>query len=198
MTKHYHSLSYTNLGKNATTYQPNHMLPGTIKEDDPAVMVMTDLKQVKSYTVSATDSIVEANEKMIACNVRLLFVTNDNDVILGVITANDILGEKPVNYIREHGGTRASILVRDIMTPHEKMDALDYRDVQEALVGDIVRTLRSFQRHHILVVEKDLDNGTEQVRGIFSTTQVSTQLGIDITPIARARTFAELEMALVS
>jgi hypothetical protein len=41
-------------------------------------------------------------------------------------------------------------------------------------------------------------SGAEIVRGIFSTTQIGKQLGMEIQPTGRAQNFAELEALLFS
>ena len=48
---------------------------------------------------------------------RLLFVLDGDRFVVGVITATDLLGEKPMRFVQERGGTRSDILVADIMTP---------------------------------------------------------------------------------
>jgi hypothetical protein len=50
-------------------------------------------------------------------------------------------------------------------------------------------------RQHALVVDLDSE-GNQTLRGIFSTKQISKQLGIKIDTAEIARTFAELEEAL--
>jgi hypothetical protein len=52
-------------------------------------------------------------------------------------------------------------------------------------VGNIVLTLKNANRQHALVVEPHEDaalSGAEIVRGIFSTTQIGKQLGMEIQP----------------
>ena len=161
-----------------------------VVQEDPALEVMTDLKKVKAVTVDATASIDFANSKMIACGVRLLFVMNADEMLVGLITASDLLGEKPITYLQKHGGPRENILVQDIMTPHDKLKTLQMNDVLKARVGDIVETMKEFNRQHILVVDKMDGETTERICGIFSTTQISRQLGIEIKNTPSTNTFA--------
>ena len=46
---------------------------------------------------------------MIARGVRLLLVADEREEVLGVITATDILGEKPLRVSVERGLTRAEL-----------------------------------------------------------------------------------------
>ncbi len=192
----YKPLSYSELKPGTVLHRPDHKQPGNVSPNDPAITVMTDLSSVNPITIDPTLSIQAANDKMIAFGVRLLFVTN-GEAVVGIITAYDILGEKPVKHLQEHGGTHAEILVRDIMTPQEQLEVLHLSRVRDANVGDIVETMRSSRRLHALVVERQAGE-PDSIRGLFSTTQIGRQLGITVEPSNRANTFAELEEVLVS
>ena len=113
----------------------------------------------------------------------------------GVITANDVLGEKPVQVAVQRGVGRSEIQVRDIMTPRSALQVLEMRDVSAATVGHVVATLKAAGRQHTLVVDRDARRG-QHVSGIFSATQIARQLGITITTDAVARTFADIEATL--
>jgi len=169
----------------------------SVSMDDPATSVMTDLGQVTAFSIAPTASMKAANSKMIACGVRLLFVTDDAGELLGIITSTDLLGEKPVKYITEHGGTHEDIMVRDLMTAKSKLDVIYMRDVQHSCVGDVVESMKLVNRKHMLVVNHDED-GREIVCGIYSTTQINRQLGLNIEPSLRVDTFADIERVLAS
>ena len=95
------------------------------------------------------------------------------------------------------GGKREDIYLQDIMTPADKMDVLEMRQVDKVMVGDIVETMKKVGRQHALVVDTNSE-GQQTLRGIFSTKQISKQLGIKIDTAEIARTFAELEEALMA
>jgi hypothetical protein len=133
---------------------------------------------------------------MIACGVRLLFVTEGDAVLLGLVTYSDLFGDKPVRYIQAHGGARNEIVAQDIMTPRSQLEALHKADVDKARVGDIVETIRTAGRQHMLVSDSS-DSGQETITGLFSSTHIEKLLGIKIELSARAQNFSELERALV-
>lgn len=191
-------LSYETLDISALLIRPTQMRSRNVDLHDPAVRVMTDLRNMVPFTIERLRPIDEANQKMIACGVRLLFVSDDAGEIEGLITATDILGEKPVKFLQEHGGTRESILVEDIMTPRNKLEALRLHDVERARVGDIVETMKMFGRQHVLVIAFDIERRRETVCGLFSTSQIIRQLGMEIVFTERANTFAEIESVLAS
>ena len=140
-------------------------------------------------------TIGDINQKMMACGVRLLFVADSSDALLGLVTYNDIHGEKPIRYLQENGGSREEISVQDIMTPLMQLEALEVADIQRARVGDIVATMKSTGRQHILVMENHED-GTQNVSGLFSSTHIEKRLKIKIELSSRANTFAEIERAI--
>ena len=175
--------------------EPAQSLPQRVAFDDPALSVMTDLKQVSAVLIRAGDGLDEANRRMIQRGVRLLLVVDDNRKVAGIITATDILGEKPLQVIAERGGLRGDVLVRDIMTPQDRLEVLSMDDVRGVKVGHVVATLRKSGRQHAVVVERDR-HGQQMVRGLFSATQIARQLGVNIQTSEIARTFSEIEALL--
>lgn len=160
--------------------------------DSPAVSVMTDFSHIPAAVVEPDASIETANDFMKRRGVRALLVT-DPDVI-GILTATDVLGEKPVKLALERGVRRDEIRVADIMTPRDLIELISFSEIREARIGHIVATLKQAGRQHLLVGER-APSGV-LVRGIFSLSQVARQLGVDLQPNSFAHTFAEIEAAL--
>lgn len=197
MSNNYNPLPYITLSQDTLLQRPENSLPLKVTLEDSALRVITDLQKTVPVTISADTPIDAANDKMVTYGVRLLFVIDYDDSILGLITLVDLLGEKPLRVTRETGISHHELLVSDIMTPRDQLDAIYYHDIESATVGDLVSTMRMFGRQHALVIEKRSDDQTS-IRGLVSTTQISKHLGIDITPNNRALSFAELEVALTS
>ena len=195
MSHRYRPLRTITLGENGVCRIVAPEFP-TVDSDDPALQVMTDLRKTKALTTTAQTSIDACNQYMILNNVRLLLVTN-GDLLLGVITAADILGEKPVLHMQKVGCRRDEIRVADIMTPAAELEVLLLHEVEEARVGDIIETLLKNGRHHAMVMRKDPSSGDMQICGIFSATQIARQIGLPIEPANIAKTFLELERAIV-
>jgi CBS domain containing-hemolysin-like protein len=170
-------------------------VPDRVTLDEPALQVMTDLRSATAVIILSGDSLDEAHRRMIQRGVRLLLVVDQNRHVVGLITATDILGEKPMQVIAQRGIRREELLVRDIMTPHGELEVLDLNDVRVAKVGHIVATLRACGRQHAIVVERD-SGGRQTVRGVFSATQIARQLGVAIPTSEVARTFSEIEAQL--
>jgi CBS-domain-containing membrane protein len=163
--------------------------------DSPAVDVMTDLTQVAAAVIEPQATMDLAHSYMMQRGVRMLLALDRDDKLAGIVTANDILGERPVSLAREHRIRHSDILVADIMTPASRLDAFEMRKVATARVGHIVSSLQQSRRHHALVVQQGED-GLAEVRGIFSLSQIARQLGMPLQLPEAAGSFAEIEAAL--
>jgi CBS domain containing-hemolysin-like protein len=195
MIRDYHPLSAHRLQPGARHHQPGQDAE-SVRIDSPALAVMTDLRQIPAATIDLEAPVDAANRFMIRRGVRMLLVSDDERQVLGLITSNDILGEKPVQFALERGIKRHEIRVRDIMVPCEQLDVLDYADLIHAEVGHVVATLQHSGRQHALVIDMGGDGKSQTVRGIYSASQIARQLGVAIQTTEVARTFAEIRTAL--
>lgn len=92
----------------------------------------------------------------------------------------------------------------------ERLDAINLHEVRGAKVGHVLSTLKQAGRQHAMVVEIHEPSFHEQlvmlpqvsapqtVRGLFSTTQIARQLGLQLQSLELATTFAEVEVLLAS
>jgi CBS domain-containing protein len=177
-----------------------HVLPprplADVRPDSPAIDVMTDLSKIAAVTIPSIATIDEANQTMIAHRVRALFVVDEERAVLGIVTSTDLLGEKPIQLAQERGMRHDEVLVRDVMTPADRLEAMEFDDVLTARVGDVVATLRLSGRQHALVIE-GVAGAPLNVRGIFSLTRIARQLGLPPQPVHDiGRTFIEIEAAI--
>lgn len=195
MIKEYSALKSFLLKTGSTFVRPVQKLPERVKLSDPAISVMTDLSKVSVISVRAKTSMDKANAKMIRYGVRTLLVLDDNDQVAGLLTANDVLGEKPMRFLQNMGGTHADIMVRDIMTTQRELEVLKIEDVQKAQVGEIVASLKKSHRQHALVASEG-EGGKQAVCGLFSITQIARQLGAQVQSFELAHTFAEIEAVI--
>jgi CBS-domain-containing membrane protein len=195
MLRDYAPLPSTLLQPGTGYAQPTQAVSEKVTLDDAAEGVMTDLTRVTAVIILPGDTVDEAHRRMIQRGIRLLLVVDQDRKVVGLITATDILGEKPVLAASERGLRRGEVLVRDIMTPQERLEVLGMADVRASKVGHIVSTLRSAGRQHAVVVDHDA-RGRAFVRGLFSATQIARQLGVTIQTNEIARTFSEIEAML--
>jgi len=191
----YFALPHTRPSPGGTYALPQPNLAGQVTLESPATDVMTDLRRVTAVTIDPHKSVVEAHQLMIVRGVRSLFVVDGARKMLGLVTATDVLGERPIQIAQGRGIRHDEVLTRDIMTPADRLEGLPFNDVLRARVGDIVATLKFAGRQHALVVETTEGGAVNQLtaRGIFSLTQIARQLGIAPQVHDIARTFAEIE-----
>ncbi|MEQ1532246.1 MAG: CBS domain-containing protein [Sideroxydans sp.] len=195
MHTNYSPLSSTPLKTGASFVRPFQALPERVKLSNSALDVMTDLTKISVVSVRAKTSMDKANAKMIKYGVRMLLVLDDSEQVAGLITASDVLGEKPMRYLQNMGGTHADIMVRDVMTTQRELEVLNIQDVKSAKVGDVVASLKKSNRQHALVVSEAAD-GRQTVCGLFSITQIARQLGAQVQGFELARTLTEIEAAI--
>ena len=157
------------------------------------MQVMTDLMRVSPATIRPNAPLSAANQFMITRGVRLLLVVDEEyEKVLGVITATDILGERPMLAATSRGLRRDELAVADVMTAAPQVEVIALAEVEGARVGHVLETLRRAGRQHALVVDAE-----GRVRGIFSISQIARQLGITVAAAGEtALTFSQIEAAL--
>ena len=164
--------------------------------DSPAIEAMTDFSRLNAVTIAAEASLVTANAIMISRGVRLLMVIGAEDRLVGLITARDILGEKPLQLAQARGSKRNELTVKDLMCPLANIETLYLNEVMNVRVIDILNALKYQGRQHIMVEDVDPVSGLPRVRGIFSATQIGRLLGVPVLGFDLPQTFAEIEAAL--
>ena len=188
--REYSALKMTSVPLGARVAAPEG--PDRVTLDDPAFAVMTDLRNVPAASTAPGEPISKAHAQMIQRGVRLLFVLDSDKTLQGVITATDLLGEKPIRFMQERGVAHGEITVADIMTPASMLEAIPVQDVAQMRVGHIVATHKAVRRQHLMVTEE----GGKRVRGLFSAAQIARQLGVELQTMEVAQTFADVEAAL--
>jgi CBS domain-containing protein len=161
------------LSRIATTQLP---IPGTdawfAKPGDPALSVMTDFRERTSITVPVTAQIDVALEHMKHTGVRSAFAIDEvQRVVVGLITAYDIMGEKPMRHMRASDIKRDQVLVRDLMTRPGDWLVLQLRQLESGTVGEVDRLFETTQLTHIAVIEAG-ERGEPRLRGLLSAARV--------------------------
>ncbi len=146
--------------------------PELVRLDSPALEAMTSFEVVWPVTVSPEVPIDTALDRMKGAGVRLLLVTEKGGGIVGLVSADDIMGERPIRIAEQQRVSRAEITVRQVMTPVEAVRVLPLRSVRDAQVGHILATLDALERQHVLVVDEDELAGTQTVVGLFSRSHI--------------------------
>lgn len=193
--RQYSALPHRPLRPRSRFCTPVQSLPPQVTVDDPALAVMTDFSKSTAFTIDPDVSADGAARVMRRRRVHLLLVVDVENQVLGIITSNDLSGEKTLQCINARGIAREDALVRDIMTPQERIEVIDMDDVLHAHVGHVVATLKATGRRHAAVVDTDAD-GNQVLRGLFAASQLARQLGQPVETHEVASSFAELSIAL--
>lgn len=154
-------------------------LPELVHLEDPALFVMIDFKRVRPPVINANERIDDALNEMKVKGVHWLLVLDKDERVIGFIASEDILGERPIKLMQQRHFARQDILVKMVMTGAADMMAIDFSHLKHAKVAHIINTLMHAQKHYALIVENRA-NGPVDVRGLFSSSQISRQLHRDI------------------
>ena len=192
MDRDYDPLPIRELGAGAGLRRPAQPPAGKATIESGALEVMTDLRRTTPATIRPQAPLAGANQFMITRGVRLLLVVDEQEMVLGVITATDVLGERAMRIATERGMRRDELIVADVMVSAERVEVIALADLAGARVGHVLETLRRAGRQHTLVVDAE-----NKVCGIFSLSQIARQLGVSYAIGGEvARTFSEIEAAI--
>jgi CBS domain-containing protein len=143
---------------------------------DPAIHAITDFSREHPATVDEERQIDGALEDMIRLGVRALLVVREQRIV-GLITSYDIQGERPLQFLQSSTYTRhQDIRVGHIMTPWDKLLAVDWESVQSVRAGELLHVLEEAEMTHLLVIERSKRNASPIVRALVSRARLARQL----------------------
>lgn len=155
---------------------PGHE-PWYVHATDPALSVMIDFRSRSSVTVSETAPLDEALGHMKHTGVRCAFVVDEKkSAVVGMLTAYDILGEKPQRHMHFTGIGRDDVLVRDIMQKISDSRVAAIKDIEQSTVGDVLEVFMKTGVTHLPVMETTQSN-EQRLRGLLSFAKVKRLLG---------------------
>ena len=155
-----------------TSLQIPGLEPWYADPQDPALTVMTDFRERASVTVPDTAVIDEALEHMRHTGVRCAFAIDDRRrVVVGLITAYDITGEKPMQYMQSRVIPRREVLVRDIMQEISQCRVADIKQIERATVVAVSNMFATNRLTHVPVMETT-ETGEQRLRGLLSAAKV--------------------------
>ncbi len=147
-----------------------------VRATDPALSVMIDFRSRSSVTVPETATLDEAIEHMKHTGVRCAFVVDEHEHgVVGMLTAYDVLGEKPQQHMRFTGLSHNDVLVKDIMTKLEDWRVADISDIEQLTVGDVWEVFDESGMTHLPVMETTVAS-EPRLRGLLSFAKVKRLL----------------------
>ena len=173
-------------------------LPGVRRSsaspDEPALALFTDLQQGACVVANHADGLGDTLHLMMRAGVRMVFVRGGDGALVGMVTAEDLQGERPVQRASNHHVPHRELTLADVMVPLAQWDAVDISQVRRARLGDIAATLQAHGLRYLLVTQTKM--GATSLRGLFSARRLEMALATRIEPDLHSRSFAELEQAL--
>jgi CBS-domain-containing membrane protein len=146
--------------------------PWFANPSDPALSVMTDFRERPSVTVAEIASIDAALDHMKHAGVRSAFVVeNARNVVVGLVTAYDIMSEKPMRFMQSLATPRSEVVVRNIMQPIADWRVVDVKDLETSTVSSVASMFEESALTHVPVVER-AESGGCQLRGLLSAARV--------------------------
>lgn len=149
--------------------------PKNLSLDSPALDFLVDLNKVDSPGIHASMPAVEVKQLMQRTHTRVKFIIDEHQQLTGIVCADDLIDRRLVQKVSQ-GFIREEIPVSEFMTPKKSLKALNYHDVVDATISDIIASLKSAGEQHCLVVDQE----QAVVRGIFSAHEVSKNLNMPI------------------
>jgi len=147
--------------------------------NDPALSVMTDFRERASVTVAENATMDAALEHMKHNGVRCAFAIDESRrVVVGLVTAYDIMSEKPMRHMQSMASPRREVLVRDIMQGIAEWRVADIKDIEQVTVAAVSRLFEEMRLTHIPVMETGEDGG-QRLRGLLSGAKVRRLLRIE-------------------
>jgi len=196
MTKPFSPLPAIRLHAGVAYFHPLE-LPEVLHWEDSALHAMVDFKYIKPETIRPDEALATALTAVANCSYHVLLVVSYEGNVLGLVSAEDLLGEKPLKVIQERHISRADIPVQLVMLPQTAILAIDIENLRHAKVGHIIRTLQAHKQHFALIVKIEEGGHVQKIRGLFSLSLLSKQLGYDVTSdLAEAHSIAELQYNL--
>ena len=161
---------------------------------EPALSLLTDLHHSACVVAHQQDGLDQTLHLMLRAGVRMAFVSGAHAELIGMVTAEDIQGERPVVRASSQLVAHKDLTVVDVMVPVTQWDTVDLSVVRTTRLGDIAETLHEHGLRYLLVTQQK--HGKTMLRGMFSARRLEMAMNTTIEPDLHSRSFAELEMVL--
>lgn len=160
----------------------------------PALSLLTDLQQSPCVVARSSDGVEQTLHLMMRAGVRMVFVAGVDGALVGMVSAEDIQGERPVVRASSQQVLMRELTLADVMVPVGAWDVIDLGQVRTARLGDIAATLHEHNLRYLLVTQTK--SGETFLRGLFSARRLEMAMRQPIQADMHSRTFAELESVL--
>jgi CBS domain containing-hemolysin-like protein len=196
MSKEYTVLTVTNLSPEQAVAEYVY-LPSIVHMDDPAIEAMIDFHSSQPLMFNTSMAMPDARHILENSDYHIGLVFDDKHQLVGLLSLEQILSQHTVSLLEEARVARKDLQVKHVMSPLEKVAAVDFNKLQHAKVGHVVATLQKLQAFYLVVYTNEANEEKSMVRGVFLASNMSKMLGkhLSINP-AEAKSVAELTKKL--
>lgn len=146
-----------------------------INLDSPALAVLTDFRYHQPFIIERDERASEVERNMLRAHVRMQLVVDQNNHFVGLVSLDDLNSQEILKKVAD-GYTREELAAADFMRPKSALKALDYQELRQATVRDLVQTLKdNVQQHYLVVDRKD-----RKIRGVISASDLARKLRLNI------------------
>jgi predicted transcriptional regulator len=158
--------------------------------ESPALCIFTDFKKVRPLVIDSTTKATDAQLIMEKSHVNLKLVLSKEKRICGVINSDNVSNQNIIKLV-SLGEDRNSLTVGDLMQPRAELLALDFEELSNARVADVLKALEKNGLQHCLVVE----HKAHEIRGLISSSDIARKLRIAIN-LSVAPSFSDIFLAI--
>jgi CBS-domain-containing membrane protein len=162
-----------------------------ITTESPALKVFTDFKFSKPFTIDSTTTAFDTEKLMLKSHVRLKFVTDENNHFLGIVSLHELNKQNMIKKVAI-GENLKDLSVLEFMIPREELKAIEYSDLVDLSIMDVVNLLQDKGEQHCLVLESE----RHRIRGIISSSDIARKLHIPLN-IKNELTFVDIFNSII-
>jgi CBS domain containing-hemolysin-like protein len=154
----------------------------------PAMEVFTDFCRQQPLMVEQNTTVDIAREMLRRTHTELFLVIDAQETFRGVLSQEDLESEKVIQEMGQSRLRRSDLTVERVMTPRDRLRAIDFREFQLANIGDVLARLRENGEQHLLVAETKKPS----IRGIVSADGIARRMHAPVVISERALSFSDI------
>lgn len=173
---HFSALPTVALSDNQSIQKPQPF--DLLQLDDKASEIYIDYSEKRCRIVSQSDKLEYAESVMQRDRTHELVVEDNDRGVVGILSTTDVTGPKALTAANKQRVHHDDLTVKAVMTPVDKIPAMDEGILVHAKVGNIIATMNE-HKARLMLITKEIDGGL-QLCGIFSLISISQQLHKDV------------------
>jgi len=163
---------------------PNEYI--NIDLDSSALKIFTDFKYTKPLTIENSLSAVEIEKLMQKAHVRMKFVIDEHNHFLGIVSLNELNQQNMIKKT-DKSIKLSDLSIAEFMIPRSELKAIEYSDLKDLSIDDVMHALQDNGKQHCLVLESK----RHRIRGIISASDIARKLKVPID-IQNRSTFIDI------